>query len=104
MSFIIDKLQAVITTDTPIPAAAANRRPLIVPTRLDPRTVVGLLSKLGLAVPTAVTAAVAKGNLRASGHRYTNKEIDAALSKANVGVSDRFRIKAAMTDNRIIEA
>jgi hypothetical protein len=31
------------------------------------------------------------------------KEVDAALSSANIGISERFRIKAAMTDNNIIE-
>jgi hypothetical protein len=73
------------------------------PTDLNPNAIVGVLRSLQLQVPTSLTAAAAKGeSLRASGHRFTVKEVDAALTAANVPLSDRFRLKAALDRNGIL--
>jgi hypothetical protein len=57
-----------------------------------------VLHRLGLTVPTSVSAAAAKGEpLSACRHRFNIKEIDGALSQANVTISDRLRLKTATT-------
>jgi hypothetical protein len=92
----LDKIHAV--------APSTATRLTYIPVNLDPHTLVGVLHRLGLMVPTKLSAAASSRQpLQASGHRYTIGEIDAALSKANAPVSDRFRVKAAMGQNGILE-
>ncbi len=90
----IDRMQAV--------GAVPGGPTVYVPNNLNPRAIVGVLSLLGLTIPTTVSAGVAKDNLRASGHRFPVKEVDAALANANIPITDRFRLKMAMTDNGIL--
>ena len=93
---VIDKLHAIAATD-PAPLR-------YVPTNLDPRTLVGVLQRLNLVVPAKLSAAAFGGQPpSASGHRFTIKEVDAALVNANVGISDRIRLKAAMGHSGIME-
>ncbi|MGH7484471.1 MAG: hypothetical protein ACREMY_02560 [bacterium] len=92
---IIESLNAV--------AANPSGRPITLPPNLDARALVGLLSQLGLMIPTSVSASVAANNLRASGHRFTNKETDAALAAANLSITDRIKLKTAMGANGILE-
>lgn len=84
-------------------AAQGAKRLTYIPTNLEPRALLDVLHRLGLAIPTKLAAAASAGDLRASGHRFTIKEIDAALSQANVMLSDRFRVKTAMGRNGILE-
>jgi hypothetical protein len=102
MTHIIDRLNAV-AEGTVHAVAANNGRPIYVPDRLDPRTLVGVLSQLGLVIPTAVSAGVAADNLRASGHKFSIKETDAVMASANLSISDRIKLKAAMSQNNLIE-
>jgi hypothetical protein len=93
-SHVFDRLHAVSVNDG---------KPVHIPTHIDANALVSSLQSLGLMVPTSVSAAAAKGEpLRASRHRFTLKEIDGALSKANVDISDRFRLKTAMSQNGIL--
>ena len=92
---IIDRIQAV----TP----AATKPFKNMPVRLTADAVVGTLRALGLAIPTSLATAVAAGQpLRAAAHRFPLKEIDAALTQANVPITDRFRFKEAMSQNGIL--
>jgi hypothetical protein len=96
---MIDKIQAIATS----PLAAAPRPFSHMPTSLNASVIVAVLRSLNLMVPTKLTAAAAKGEpLRASDHRYSVKEVDAALTKANVPIGDRFRFKAALDRNGIL--
>jgi hypothetical protein len=73
------------------------------PDSLTAGTLVKTLESLGLVVPSAMVLQAGQGGkLRDAGHRFTVKEVDAALSKAGVPISDRFRLKAAMTANQIL--
>lgn len=95
---MIDKMNSVAPNET-----IAVRPFSHMPTDLNPNAIVGVLRSLQLQVPTSLTAAAAKGkSLRASGHRFTVKEVDAALTAANVPLSDRFRLKAALDRNGIL--
>jgi hypothetical protein len=96
---MIDSMQAIASG----PAAAAASPFHYMPTSLNAQAIVGVLRSLNLQVPTAITAAAAKGeSLRASDHRYSVKEVDAALKAANVPIGDRFRFKAALDRNGIL--
>jgi hypothetical protein len=96
---MIDKLTAVVA---PIDTVAAKPFKSM-PTNLNASAIVDVLRSLKLQVPTSLTAAAAKGEaLRASGHRFTVKEVDAALTAADVPISDRFRLKAALDRNGIL--
>jgi hypothetical protein len=95
---MIDYMQA-ITTSPPVAAKPFKQ----MPTNLTPNVIVGTLQALGLAVPPKLSAAAAKGEaLRAADYRYTVKEVDAALTKANVPLGDRFRFKTALDRNNIL--
>jgi hypothetical protein len=50
----------------------------------------------------ALSPALATLTPSAAGHRYTVKEIDGALTAANVPISDRFRLKAALDRNGLL--
>jgi hypothetical protein len=63
---------------------------------LNANAIVGVLRSLNLTIPTAVAAAAAKGESLRGSHRYSVEEVDAVLAKANVSISDRLRLKAAM--------
>lgn len=89
-------------TLTRIHAVSATRLTYI-PASLDPRTLVDTLVRLGLIIPTKLAAAAAQGDLRASGHFFTIKEVNEALATANVTISDRFRVKTAMGRAGILE-
>jgi hypothetical protein len=104
---IIDKLMDVVQVALQEGVTPNNTTPYKpfknVPTNLNASVLVGVLRSLNLQVPTSLTAAAAKGeSFRASGHRYTIKELDAALTAANVPISDRFRLKQALTHNGIL--
>jgi hypothetical protein len=91
----IDRLHAV----TANPGAVTY-----IPNKLDASALVGVLQRLGLTIPTSVSAAASRGEpLSASRHRFGIKEVDAALSMSNVTVGDRFRLKTAMGRNGILE-
>jgi len=95
---MIANMQAISTSP---PVAAKPFKSM--PTNLTPSAIMDVLRGLSLQVPTSLTAAAAKGeSLRASGHRFTVKEVDAALTAANVPISDRFRLKQALTHNGIL--
>jgi hypothetical protein len=96
---MIDRMTAVVA-----PSDAVAAKPFKnVPTNLNPSAVVDVLRSLKLQVPTSLTAAAAKGeSLRATGHKFTIKEVDAALTAANVPISDRFRLKAALDRNGLL--
>ena len=86
------------------PAAPRPGRLNSIPTNLDAANIVRTLADLGLAIPTSIRAAAAKGErLRAAGHKFGMKEIDGALSAANIPISDRFLLKTAMGRNGILE-
>jgi hypothetical protein len=72
------------------------------PPNLTPSVVVSTLASLGLTVPTKLTAAAASGSLRSADYKFALKEVDAALSKADVPISDRFRFKEALSHNGIL--
>ena len=94
MTNMIEKMQAVA------PATVTFRQ---MPPRLSPDAIVGTLAALGLTVSTKLSAAAASGQpLRAAAHRFSLKEVDAALSKADVQITDRFRLKEAMSQNGIL--
>jgi len=92
-SYTISKIHAV---------APAAKRLTYIPTRLDPRTLLDTLVRLGLTVPTKLAASAALGDLKASGHYFTVQEVDEALSAANVTTSDRIHLKTAMSRNAIL--
>jgi hypothetical protein len=95
---MIDRMNAVAPNETA--AADVISR---VPTNLNASAIVCVLRNLNLQVPTSLTVAAAKGeSLRASGHRYTVKELDAALTAANVPISDRFRFKRVLERNGLL--
>jgi len=83
--------------------AVSAKRLTYVPANLDPRTLLDTLVRLGLTVPTKLAAAAAVGDLKAGGHFFTIKEVDAALAAANVTTSDRIHIKTAMGRQGILE-
>jgi hypothetical protein len=93
-SQVIDRLHAV-SADKP----ALNH----LPASLDASNLIEALGSLGVTVPAKITAAIANGEpLRASGHRFTVREIDGALSRTNLGIHDRMRLKAALDRNGIL--
>ena len=93
----IDKLSAV--TDNTVAVKPFKSMPM----SLTANALVTTLQSLGLVVPTSLTAAVGKGlQLRTTEHRFPLREVDAALSKHNVPITDRFRLKAAMVQNQIL--
>jgi|SRR5665213_2724169 len=97
MTYIIERLNAV--TDDTAPAKPFKS----VPSNLTPNEVVQTLRSLGLLVPTKLAAAAGQGqHLRTAEHRFPLKEVDAALSKHDVPISDRFRFKQAMVANQIL--
>jgi hypothetical protein len=97
-SGMIDKMNAVAPNETVTPRPFSH-----MPMSLHANAIVGVLRSLNLQVPTSLTAAAAKGEaLRTSGHRFPVKEVDAALTAANVPISDRFRFKAALDRNGIL--
>lgn len=97
MPHIIERLTAVTDDTAPI------RLFVSVPSNLTANAVVKTLQSLGLTVPTSLTAAAGKGlQLRTAEHRFPLREVDAALSKANVPITDRFRLKQAMVHNQIL--
>ncbi len=81
-------------------AAASGRTP---PRGLNgnlenPRTLVTVLQDLGLMVPSSLQVTAASGqSLRAASHKYTVKEVDAAIAKANLSMSDGMRLKSCMS-------
>ena len=92
-TYDIDRLSAV----------TADHRPVHVPTTFTPNELVSTLRRLSLTIPNTLSAVAAKGQpLSASRHRFTLKEVDAALFERGVGVSERIRIKAAMSQNGIL--
>ena len=97
MTHVIDKLHAVTEE------AAAVRPFKSVPHHLTANALVTTLQSLGLMVPMKVTAAVGRGlQLRTAGHRFSLKEVDAALSRHDVPITDRFRLKSVMAKNLIL--
>ncbi len=96
---ILTKIHAV-TPDTP-PAAPTLQH---LPGNLgNPHTLLWALQGVGLMVPTKLSASASTGNLRASGHRYPVIEVDAALSKTSLPLSERMRLKSAMGHAGIIQ-
>ncbi len=84
-------------------AAVASSKGLVhVPTHFNANKLVEVLQQL-MPVPASIKAAASKEQpLRASGHKFTVKEIDDAMAGRVIGISDRFRLKAAMTQNGIL--
>lgn len=67
-----------------------------IPANLDPRTLVGVLHRLGLMVPTSLSAAASSGqSLRASGHRYSVKGDRRGALQGERHDWRRFRVKTA---------
>ncbi len=96
---ILTKLQAVSPA---IPPAAPTLQHL--PGNLGyPHSLVRALQGVGLMVPTKLSAAASTGSLRASGHKYPITEVDAALAKTTLSLSERMRLKAAMGHAGIIQ-
>jgi len=94
-SFTIDKIHAV---------QSGAPQLTHVPHSLDQRTLVDVLRRLYLTVPTSLAVTVSSGSsLRASGHAYTVKEVDAALARTILSIGDRIKIKAAMDRNGILK-
>lgn len=94
-SIAIDKICAVASDESKL---------TYVPNSLDPQTLVDVLRRLNLMVPTGLAAAASSGGpLRAGRHAYTLKEVDAALARTNLAIGDRFKIKAAMDWNGILK-
>jgi hypothetical protein len=107
MQGTIEKLTAVRVDDADIQKLHAapgefERIAVHIPPRLDAKTVVELLRAMGLIVPSSVSVAAAKGDLRESGHRFSIKVIDAALSEQGLSVADRIRFKHALNANRLL--
>jgi hypothetical protein len=95
----LDYIKAVAPTET----AVAARPFRSVPHHLTANALVNTLQSLGLQVPMRMTAAVGLGRqLRTAGHRFPLKEVDAALSRHDVPVTDRFRLKSVMASNFIL--
>ena len=60
-------------------------------------SMVKTLQRLGLMVPSALSIAASSGQpMRASGHKYGVIEVDAALSRTNLSITDRLRLKSVM--------
>jgi hypothetical protein len=99
---MIEKMHGIsITTNQPATPPTVTFRSM--PTNLGPNAVVATLQALGLNIPTQLAAAAAKGEaLRTAKSTYPLQEIDAALSKAVVPLSDRFRFKAALDHNGLL--
>ncbi|MGJ5095609.1 hypothetical protein ACQR18_26275 [Bradyrhizobium oligotrophicum] len=94
-SYTINRIHAV-SVDAPKLA--------YVPNNLNPNTLVDVLRRLNLMVPTGLAVAASSGgSLRASGHAYTIREVDAALARTELGIGDRLKIKAAMDRNGILK-
>ncbi len=97
----IDKLNAVAPQAGQATAPSLERLPGDLGNQ---RTLVGVLQSLGLVVPSSLSAAASKGQpLRASGHCYTRRTVDGALSRTNFSMQERMRLKAAMGHAGIIE-
>ena len=93
----INKINAVA------PDTATVRPFKSMPLHLTASALVTTLQSLGLMVPTSLTAAAGKGQqLRTAEHRLPLREVDAALSKHDVPITDRFRLKQAMVHNQIL--
>lgn len=96
----IDRMTAIGSN----PAVAPGHRLTYIPPNLNAANIVHTLAGLGLTIPTAITAAAAKGEpLITSRHKFSIKEIDGALSRADVSIADRFRLKTALSANGILE-
>ena len=90
---VIDKLNAV---------SVINKGPVHIPTHFSPNILVKTLERL-LPVPASISAAASKGQpLKESRHRFTVPQIDAVLSERGVGITDRIRLKAAMSQNGLL--
>jgi hypothetical protein len=86
MTFTIDRLHAV--SDTP-------KRPVnYLPTKLDAAACLDVLDRIS--VPTEIAAA--------TGQPLDIKEIDAALAKTSLNLSDRMRFKTALTAHGLLSA
>lgn len=71
------------------------------PTRLSASGILGVLGKLGIAVPLAVEAAATSregmaGAIRAAKYSIGTRELDAALAKTELSISERLRVKYAL--------
>jgi hypothetical protein len=91
----IDRMIAVAPSTTP----AAASRPIYIPDRLDQPAILGVLRGLGVITVTAQAA----NTLLASGHKFSVKEVDEAMSKVSVSMIDRFKLKAAMSQHGILK-
>ena len=94
-AYTIDKIHAV---------QSSSPKLTHVPHSLNASALVEVLRGLNLMVPTSLAAAASGGGdpLHASGHAYTVSEVDAALSRSNLTLGDRFKIKTAMSRNGIL--
>jgi hypothetical protein len=94
----LEKIKAVAPDNT-----AAVRPFKSMPFHLTANALVNTLQSLGLMVPMRMTAAVGLGlQLRTAGHRFSLREVDDALSRHNVPITDRFRLKSVMASNFIL--
>jgi hypothetical protein len=86
MTFTIDRLRAV--SDAP-------KRPVnYLPTKLDAAACIDVLDRIN--VPTEIAAA--------TGQPLDIKDLDKALAKTSLNVSDRMRFKAALTAHGLLSA
>jgi hypothetical protein len=96
MPAMIEKMNAV----APTTIFGPYRR---MPVSLNADAILNTLQTLGLTVPPKLTAAASKGEpLRASEHRYSASEVDAAMAKNGVTFDERLRFKYALDRNGIL--
>jgi hypothetical protein len=74
-----------------------------VPVDLDrPKVMAGFLADIGLPLPEVVAFSGVEPTLRASGRTFTIPQIDDALDKAKISLSERLHIKTAMCGHRLV--
>jgi len=73
------------------------------PHRFDAAALVGVLDKIGLRLAANSAEMLAGGvPLQAQGKRFTVPQVDDALSKTRLSISDRLTVKTAMVQNGLI--
>jgi hypothetical protein len=76
---------------------------IFVPHNLDAVALAALLPRVGLPLPPAAAMLAGQGkSLSAAGVIFTLAQADNALAKHDLEPIQRMRIKAAMTDNRLL--
>jgi hypothetical protein len=95
MSHKIAKLNAI--ADTPV-------QPLRnLPGRMTASTLLGTFQKLGFNVPTTIETKVTAGELgKAVNFKISVKDLDAALAKTQLSISDRLKLKYSASQAGIL--